>query len=57
MAKVCICRGISEERIIEAIKEGNDTYESIKEKTGAGTGGCRGSMCRYKIEMLIEKNK
>ncbi|WP_294350220.1 (2Fe-2S)-binding protein [uncultured Clostridium sp.] len=57
MTKVCFCRGIKEEKIIETIREGNVTYEEIKEKTGAGTGGCCGARCKHEIEKLIEENK
>lgn len=57
MSKVCLCRGIDEETIVLAVKDGAKTYEEVKEKTGAGTGGCRGGRCRMKIEMIIEKNK
>lgn len=57
MEKVCICRGVSDEKIIEAIKEGATTFLDVKEKTGAGTGGCGAMRCRNKIEMLIQQNK
>lgn len=57
MTKVCFCRGIKEEKIIETIREGNVTYEEIKEKTGAGTGGCCGARCKHEIEKLIKENK
>ncbi len=57
MSKVCLCRGIDEETIILAIKNGAKTYEEVKEATGAGTGGCRGARCQMKIEMLIRDNK
>jgi bacterioferritin-associated ferredoxin len=57
MEKVCICRGITEEKIVEAIKDGAITYGAIKEKTGAGTGGCHGGRCQNRIEILIQENK
>ncbi|MBD7910683.1 MULTISPECIES: (2Fe-2S)-binding protein [Clostridium] len=57
MSNVCLCRGISEEKIIEAIKDGATSFIEVKEKTGAGTGGCSGLRCRNKIEMLILENK
>ena len=56
MSKVCLCRGITEEKIIEAVKAGANTYQDIKEETGAGTGGCNGDRCRYEIEKIIEEN-
>lgn len=57
MLKVCLCRGVTEKQIIEAVKAGAATYHDVKEKTGAGTGGCKGDRCRYKIENLIKDNK
>ena len=57
MSKVCLCRGITEEQIIEAVKNGATSYEDVKEATGAGAGGCRGGRCKANIEMIIEKNK
>ncbi|WP_040329196.1 (2Fe-2S)-binding protein [Clostridium ihumii] len=57
MSKVCLCKGVTEEEIIEVIKDGSSTYEDVKEKTGAGTGGCRGGRCKCNIEILIRDNK
>ena len=34
MSKVCLCKGITEEQIIEAIKNGATSFEEVKEKTG-----------------------
>ena len=57
MANVCLCRGVSEETIIEAVKNGATSFEEVKEETGAGAGGCRGGRCKCKIEQIIEANK
>ncbi|MDZ4992136.1 (2Fe-2S)-binding protein [Clostridium perfringens] len=57
MANVCLCKGVSEEKIVEAIKEGALSFEAVGEKTGAGTGACRGARCKCKIEELVEENK
>ena len=57
MSKVCLCRGITGEQIVEAVKNGATSFEEIKEETGAGAGGCRGGRCKCNIELLIEKNK
>jgi len=54
---VCLCKNISEETIINAIKEGATTVEAVKEKTGATGGGCRGARCKNKVEELIEQYK
>ncbi|MDA3730898.1 (2Fe-2S)-binding protein [Niameybacter massiliensis] len=57
MANVCLCKGVSEETIIKAIKEGAITFEAVGEKTGAGTGVCHGARCKQTIERLIEEHK
>ncbi|WP_436231590.1 (2Fe-2S)-binding protein [Clostridium hominis] len=54
---ICLCKGIPEDTIIEAIKNGADTVEKVKETTGATTGYCHGSRCKGKIEELIAKYK
>ena len=51
MSKVCLCRGITEEQIVEAIKNGASSFEEVKEETGAGAGGCRGGRCKCNIEL------
>lgn len=57
MSIVCLCKGIPEETIIEAIKEGATTFEEVREKTGAGTGFCQGARCKETIQRLIEEHK
>jgi bacterioferritin-associated ferredoxin len=54
---ICLCQGIIEDTIIDAIKNGADTVEKVKESTGATTGFCHGSRCKGKIEELISKYK
>lgn len=57
MSKICLCKGITEEEIVDAVKNGATTYEEVKEKTGAGTGVCKGARCKSKIVTIIEENK
>lgn len=52
---VCRCKKVSERTIIEAIKNGADTYEKVKKETGANAYGC--FACRLEIKRLIEENK
>ena len=54
LTKVCICRGISKFTIKEVIKEGASSVDEVREKTGATTGGCKGSRCRAKINEMIK---
>lgn len=55
--KVCLCKGITKETIVEAIKSGAHSVEEVKDKTGATTGFCNGGRCKVTIEKLIEENK
>ncbi|HFE9686340.1 (2Fe-2S)-binding protein [Clostridium perfringens] len=57
MSNVCLCKGVSKEKIVEAVKNGALSFEEVGEKTGAGTGACCGARCKCKIEELIEENK
>lgn len=57
MEIVCICKQVSKETIVNAIKNGADTFEKVQETTGAGTGGCKGARCKQTIERLISENK
>ena len=54
---ICKCKKVSEEEIIEAIKNGATSLEEVKEKTGASSGLCRGTRCKKKINALIEEHK
>lgn len=54
---ICICKNISEEAIVRAIKDGATTVSEVKEEAGATSGGCRGGRCSKKIADLIEANK
>ena len=53
---VCLCKQVSEETIVEAIKNGADTLDKVKEATGAATGACKGARCSQTIEALIQAN-
>jgi len=54
---VCLCKKISEETIINAIKNGETTIEAVKEETGATGGACRGARCKKTVEELINEYK
>ena len=54
---ICLCKKISEDTIVEAIKAGATTVEEVKEKTGATSGPCKGFRCKKKIKALIEEHK
>ncbi|GII65321.1 hypothetical protein Skr01_54060 [Sphaerisporangium krabiense] len=48
---VCVCRHVSEDTIVRAIRAGADTLEKVRVTSGANTG-CGG--CAEEIEELIE---
>ncbi|MCU9815372.1 (2Fe-2S)-binding protein [Paraclostridium sp. AKS73] len=48
--KVCLCKGITKETILDAIKNGADSIEAVKDATGATTGFCHGGRCKSTIE-------
>ena len=54
---VCLCKNVSEETIINAIKNWATTLEAVKEETGATGGACRGARCKQKVEELINEYK
>lgn len=55
LTKTCPCRQVTKATIKAAIKEGADTLEKVKAKTGAMTGCCKGRRCTASIEGLIEE--
>ncbi|MGL4761148.1 MAG: (2Fe-2S)-binding protein [Sarcina sp.] len=52
---VCRCKQVSKNTIVNAIKNGADTYDKVKEQTDANKYGCMG--CRMQVNKLIEINK
>ena len=56
MSNICLCKQITEEEIVKAVKDGAKTFEEVKEATEAGAGGCRGGRCKAKIIEIIENN-
>lgn len=55
ITKVCLCKAISRKKIKDAISDGASTYDEVMQSTGAGTGSCKGTRCKYKIEELIKQ--
>lgn len=52
---ICRCEEVTEEEIIEAIKEGATDLDAIKRMTRAGMGLCQGRSCSRLIESIIHK--
>ena len=53
LTKTCPCRVIKRAQIKETIRDGADTLERVKSKTGAMTGSCKGKRCSESIAQLI----
>ena len=51
---VCICKGIPLKKVLPGLK-GSVTVEDVNEKTGCGSGGCKGQRCGPRIEILLKK--
>ncbi len=53
---ICPCNKVTKAEIIEAIRRGARTIDSIKFRTGAGMGPCQGSRCLARIiEILVQE--
>jgi len=50
---VCRCEEVTEEEILEAIKDGATTINGIKRRTQAGMGLCQGRTCRRIITKML----
>jgi glycerol-3-phosphate dehydrogenase len=50
---VCSCELVTEAEVIEAIRRGAGTLDSIKFRTRAGMGRCQGSFCVPKLLALL----
>lgn len=52
---VCRCELVSEYEIVEAIKRGAKTLDSIKRRTRAGMGRCQGGFCLPRVMNILSK--
>ena len=57
LTKTCTCRVVSRATIKEAIANGADTLDKVRQATGAMAGSCHGRKCRERIEELIAQAK
>nr|WP_317358959.1 (2Fe-2S)-binding protein [uncultured Tyzzerella sp.] len=54
LQNTCKCKNVSISTIVEAVKNGADTFEKVGEVTGAGTGCGR---CKGIISNIIENKR
>lgn len=52
---VCRCELVSEYEIVEAIKRGAKTLDSIKRRTRAGMGRCQGGFCTPRVIDILSR--
>ena len=52
---VCICSRVTEGEIVEAVRRGARTLDSVKFRTGAMCGPCQGARCAMKIAKIISR--
>ena len=50
---ICRCEEVTEEEIIQAIREGARTVSEVKRRTRAGMGMCQGRICSPMIARII----
>lgn len=51
----CRCEDITEEEVIEAIRNGATTLEELKRAIRTGTGSCQGRTCSPMIRSLLAR--
>ncbi len=54
---VCFCEDLTEEDVLEAIREGYDDIESLKRYAGFSTGPCQGKTCMLQVLRLLATQK
>jgi len=52
---VCRCEEVSKEEILQAMREGADSLDSVKKRTRAGMGFCQGRTCRKMIARMLSE--
>ncbi|MDH4200277.1 MAG: (2Fe-2S)-binding protein [Spirochaetia bacterium] len=50
--KICLCKGVTREQIIESIRRGNHSLEAIAKDTTASTG-C--GTCKRQVQKILEE--
>jgi bacterioferritin-associated ferredoxin len=54
---VCFCEDLTEEDVLEAIREGYDDIETLKRYCGFSTGPCQGKTCMLQVLRLLATQK
>jgi glycerol-3-phosphate dehydrogenase len=52
---VCRCENITEAEVLDAVRRGHTTLDSLKFASRAGTGRCQGGFCTYRLLKILER--
>jgi NAD(P)H-nitrite reductase large subunit len=52
---LCRCEEITEDEILEAIRDGASTLTDVKRRTRAGMGLCQGKTCQRLVARLLAR--
>ena len=55
--KICICKSINKATMKKVILDGATTVNAVRNKTGAGSGSCKGRRCTPRIENLLREHE
>ena len=55
MKIVCRCQDVTEEEIIDAIRQGATTIDEVKRLVRAGMGACQGRTCRRLVSQILSR--
>ena len=50
---ICRCQEVTEQEILDAIRDGADTVDGVKRRTRAGMGLCQGKTCGRLVQRMI----
>ncbi|MGL4792059.1 MAG: (2Fe-2S)-binding protein [Anaerotignaceae bacterium] len=53
---ICRCEEVSEQEILNAIKDGGTTVDGVKRRTRACMGLCQGKTCGTLVQRMIVQN-
>lgn len=52
---ICRCQEVTEQEILDAIRDGADTVDGVKRRTRACMGLCQGKTCGRLIQRIIAR--
>lgn len=52
---ICRCREVTEEEIVQAVRDGASTVDGVKRRTKACMGLCQGKTCGRLVERIVAR--